>query len=107
MGLTVRGVATKAGVSMGTLDQYFATREALLAGWEERRLQEINARVFAKLAEIVETAPPLEVAVFVMAEMALSLATNHMSAYPRGDADTFFSRAVERQELQEAAVTGE
>lgn len=50
-GLTVREVARRAGVSMGTLYQYFLGRESLLAAWEERDLVAQCASVALAAAE--------------------------------------------------------
>lgn len=47
-GLTVRRVATRAGVALGSVYQYYASREALVADWE--------LRAHERLAEVVMTA---------------------------------------------------
>lgn len=100
-GLLMRDVAKIAGVSMGTLYQYFATREALLAGWEERAFERIGLKIGEELATVVTEEPPLEVAVFRVVSASLGLVVRHMEAYPKGDVETFFSRALERHQLQE------
>jgi AcrR family transcriptional regulator len=51
-GVTTTRVAEEAGVSVGTLYQYFPTKEALVAAWEEQ----MHARVLAGLTETLGAA---------------------------------------------------
>ena len=103
-GLLMRDVARVAGVGMGTLYQYFATREALLAGWEERAFERIAQQIGEAIARVATESPPLDVAVFTLVTTSLDLVVRHMEAYPRVDADLFFSRTLERHEQQERAA---
>jgi AcrR family transcriptional regulator len=94
--LTMRGVANVSGVSMGTLYQYFATREALLAAWEEGALTRIAQELSARVQVLVERGAALEVSIFVLVTWAFDILVHHFSAYPRDDAGALFSRALER-----------
>ena len=49
-GLTTNGVAALAGVSIGTLYQYFTDRQSILDALVARELEAIGARVMASLA---------------------------------------------------------
>jgi AcrR family transcriptional regulator len=51
-GLTTNAVAEQAGVSIGSLYQYFPNKQALVAALIERRLDEKNAQTHAELARL-------------------------------------------------------
>ncbi len=51
-GLTTNAVATAAGVSIGSLYQYFPNKEALVAALAERHIEDMNAAVLAELARV-------------------------------------------------------
>lgn len=51
-GLTTNAVAEAAGVSIGSLYQYFPNKQALVAALIERRLDDKNARTHAELARV-------------------------------------------------------
>ena len=51
-GLTTNAVAEQAGVSIGSLYQYFPNKQALVAALIERRLDEKNARTHAELSRL-------------------------------------------------------
>ena len=51
-GLTTNGVAHQAGVSIGSLYQYFPNKEALVAALIERHIEKMNSLVFAELARV-------------------------------------------------------
>jgi AcrR family transcriptional regulator len=61
-GVTTTRVAREAGVSVGSLYQYFATKEALLAGWEEHVLSVMLHGLVERVGETmmrVSTGGPL------------------------------------------------
>jgi AcrR family transcriptional regulator len=103
-GIKMRMVGERAGIGMGTLYHYFATREALLAAWEERAFSAMNAKVGALIAQIVEVHPALEVAVFALVDQSLTLLAEHMRAYSHDEADWFLSRATARHEREEPVI---
>jgi AcrR family transcriptional regulator len=103
-GLTMRGVANVSGVSMGTLYQYFATRDALLAAWEEGALTRVAQKLSARVQRLVALGAMLEVSIYALATWAIDILEHHFSAYPRDDGDAFFSRALERQNRLERAA---
>src|SRR5262245_47873619 len=51
-GLTTNGVAKLAGVSIGSLYQYFPNKEALVAALFERHAEEMRAAIQAELARV-------------------------------------------------------
>ncbi len=51
-GLTTNGVATAAGVSIGSLYQYFPNKEALVAALIERHVEQMSAAIRAELARV-------------------------------------------------------
>jgi AcrR family transcriptional regulator len=59
--LTTNAVATAAGVSIGSLYQYFPNKEALVAALIEQHVEQMNAAVLAELARVA-TLPIAEAA---------------------------------------------
>ena len=57
--VTIRAVAAKAGVGMGSLYQFFPTREALLVAWEEDLTWRGFQEGAAEFLELVQSAPGL------------------------------------------------
>lgn len=53
-GLTTNSVAAQAGVSIGSLYQYFPNKEALVAALIERHIEKMNNSVFAELARVAQ-----------------------------------------------------
>jgi len=51
-GLTTNAVATAAGVSIGSLYQYFPNKEALVSALIERHCDEMNAAILAELTNV-------------------------------------------------------
>jgi AcrR family transcriptional regulator len=51
-GLTTNAVATAAGVSIGSLYQYFPNKEALVAALIERHIEDMNAAILAELTRV-------------------------------------------------------
>src|ERR1700753_1690017 len=51
-GLTTNAVAAKAGVSIGSLYQYFPNKEALVSALIERHCQEMNSAILAELTNV-------------------------------------------------------
>lgn len=68
-GLTTNAVAEQAGVSIGSLYQYFPNKQSLVAALIEQRIDEKNARTHAALAEVA--AAPFQVAVRTMIRMTI------------------------------------
>ena len=68
-GLTTNAVAEQAGVSIGSLYQYFPNKQALVAALIERRLDEKNAQTHAELARVARL--PFPEAVRLMIRMTV------------------------------------
>ncbi|MFD6443914.1 TetR/AcrR family transcriptional regulator [Promicromonospora sp. NPDC060204] len=81
---TLREVAREAGVSLGQLQHYFATREAMLTFAMERAADRTGDRVTRGLAALDQPPHPRDVLRLVLAEMlplhADSRASSRMSA---------------------------
>ncbi|RDI49919.1 TetR/AcrR family transcriptional regulator [Nocardia mexicana] len=60
MAATTNRIAERAGVSIGTLYQYFPNKQALLRMLAERHLAEAGARLGEVFAELRATHPPFE-----------------------------------------------
>jgi AcrR family transcriptional regulator len=68
-GLTTNAVATAAGVSIGSLYQYFPNKEAIVAALIEHHLEQMNAAVLAELARVAQL--PIAEAARCMVELTL------------------------------------
>lgn len=68
-GLTTNAVAEQAGVSIGSLYQYFPNKQALVAALIERLLDEKNANTHAELARVAQL--PFPEAVRTMIRMTI------------------------------------
>jgi len=68
-GLTTNAVAEAAGVSIGSLYQYFPNKQALVAALIERRLDEKNANTHRELARVA--GQPFPMAVRTMIRMTI------------------------------------
>lgn len=53
-GLSTNAVAAAAGVSIGSLYQYFPNKEALVAALIDRHMEEMNAAVLAELTRVAQ-----------------------------------------------------
>jgi AcrR family transcriptional regulator len=51
-GLSTNAVAAQAGVSIGSLYQYFPNKEALVAKLIDRHMEDMNAAIFAELTRV-------------------------------------------------------
>jgi AcrR family transcriptional regulator len=68
-GLTTNAAATAAGVSIGSLYQYFPNKEAIVAALIENHLEQMNTAVLAELARVAQL--PIAEAARCMVELTL------------------------------------
>lgn len=68
--LTTNAMAQTAGVSIGTLYQYFANKEAVLDALADRHMGEMSAGVVAALSDPAEMAPQERIGRVIRAVMA-------------------------------------
>jgi AcrR family transcriptional regulator len=61
-GATTNKIAVRAGVSIGSLYQYFPNKDAILAGLMERHQADVRAVVEQSMEELDDTAVPIRVA---------------------------------------------
>ena len=69
-GLTTNAVATKAGVSIGSLYQYFPNKEAMVSALIERHMNEMNGAILNELARVATL--PIAQAARAVIELTLS-----------------------------------
>jgi len=75
-GSTTNHIATRAGVSVGSLYEYFPNKDALLVALVERHLEEAGALLTTTLASAIPadgTLPPLRLLVHALVDAALKL----------------------------------
>ncbi|WP_342216073.1 helix-turn-helix domain-containing protein [Nocardia farcinica] len=70
---TTNHIAERAGLSIGTLYQYFPNKEALLHALAARHLAEAQARLMPLLAELRRSAPEFEETVRQVLEVVVDL----------------------------------
>jgi AcrR family transcriptional regulator len=104
--VTTREVLRRAGVSAGTLYQYFASREALVAAWEIRQMTLRAQRLLGVVADLIATNPPLEEAVRTATLTAVDLLAEHVSYYRDPNLGTLVSERHEVMEKLVLAVAG-
>ena len=68
-GLTTNGVAEAAGVSIGSLYQYFPNKEALVAALIEHHVEKMNAAILSELARVARL--PMVEAVRAVIELTI------------------------------------
>ena len=106
-GLKIITIARRAGVSRGTLYQYFSGIESLTAAWEERELQRDATLVMARVLELLARVPPLEEAITDMVELGFSVLARRRQCFrdPRSNAE-FLSRLVVRIQIEDNVAHG-
>jgi AcrR family transcriptional regulator len=70
---TTNHVAAEAGVSVGSLYQYFPNKDALLVALAERHIDEVAGRFGERLARLREEQPPLVATVRSLVELTVEL----------------------------------
>ena len=73
--LTTNQVAEAAGVSIGSLYQYFPNKEALVAGLIERHVEDMNAAVLSELTRVAQL--PMVEAIRAVIELTITAHAVH------------------------------
>jgi AcrR family transcriptional regulator len=100
----MREVARRAGVSPGTLYQYFATRDSLLVAWEERQMVRRAESFVARLAEVTATSPHCEASIRALVDAAVDLIAEHVAPLREAGAHDLLSRYGQRMATHEAVI---
>lgn len=94
--VTTSAIAKKAGVSNGTLFQYFPTKLAILAAWEERIWERDAEIITAKLASVVGKGLPLAVIIRDLVLVGMEVLGRHVKYYPGRSLPELAARAASR-----------
>ena len=95
-GTTTNHVAEEAGVSIGSLYQYFPNKDALLVSLAERHVDDVATRFGARLAGLRDERPPLDATVRALLDLTVEVNdTSQAARHPllRLSADTGAGRA--------------
>lgn len=98
-GASVRAIATAAGVGPGSIYQFFPTREALLAAWEEALLAKKGETLVAAVGERLAAQAPAEDVIAVATRVGLQVFGELGPLYRDEDARGPISRHSARVEL--------
>ena len=104
---SIAQVAADAGIARASIYDYFPTREALVAAWEERMIVAETGRVAALVAELLARPPSFERSVIRLVEAVMDAFARQAAAF--GYKDSFGSlglhaRSRVRGELTENIV---
>ncbi|MFO0676168.1 MAG: TetR/AcrR family transcriptional regulator [Polyangiaceae bacterium] len=102
--LTLTDIAKKSGITQGSIYQYFPTKEAILAAWEEREWARISNVVAGTIGKVIEEAPPIEDAVRRIVRVTTELVADHARVYTDTGMPDFLSRSDERQRVVAGVV---
>jgi AcrR family transcriptional regulator len=102
--VTMRDVARVAGVGMGSVYQYFATREQMLAAWEERSLATRAARIVTLLEGQIEVGAAWEDAIASVVVEWLTILEEHLACTRTPPSRPFLAGIPERHALNETLV---
>jgi AcrR family transcriptional regulator len=101
--ITSKAVARRAGVSPGTLYQYFRSREALVAQWELGVMERGMAEVYRILAEGLARGAPIDEVVWALVHRAVLLCFETLWSEGKGFVG-FATNFAERREFVENTV---
>jgi AcrR family transcriptional regulator len=98
-GVTIRAVAETAGVGMGSLYQFFPTRDALIVAWEEQFLLNEIAPMATRLAEVSLSFQDLRSIVQMFVREAMRVFERIVAAHGPGAEDELLARFAVREQL--------
>jgi AcrR family transcriptional regulator len=98
-GVTIRAVAETAGVGMGSLYQFFPTRDALILAWEEQILLSEIAPVAARLMEASAGKARPDVVLPIMVQEATRVFKRIVAAHGPGAENELLARYRVREAL--------
>lgn len=103
---SIAAIAERAGVAQGSVYQYFPTKAAVLAAWEEREWQRLAAEIGAEVMSLVERRPPIAEGARHLVRFASERIARQARVYAGGDSGfpDFVSRAAERKKILDGAI---
>src|SRR5688572_9427041 len=100
-------VAREAGVGRASIYDFFPTREALVAAWEERIITFHMTRVGARVMELLANPPPFEQSILLLVDMVADAFKKQADAfgYKNPIGVGYGARTAVREELAERIVS--
>lgn len=80
-GATAAAIAKEAGISIGSLYQYFPTKDAVLAAWEERVWTSEMAVLAQKAFEFSSVTYPIERSIYEIVKMSVEAVARQIAQY--------------------------
>ena len=104
-GATAASIAKEAGISIGSLYQYFPTKDAVLAAWEERVWQSEIATLGQKALEFTAITYPIEKSIYEIVFMSVEAVGRQVACYGAvTTTDELVSRVGQRIRFMGAAA---
>lgn len=104
--VSIAVIAERAGIAQGSVYQYFPTKAAVLAAWEEREWGRISQEIASEVASLVgqEPRPTLDAAVRHVTAFATERIARQARVYAESGFPDFVSRPDERKKILDTAV---
>ena len=94
-------VAKRAGVSVGTLYQYFGQPDQLLAAWEESRFKRIAEEIGERLAKFMSEPPEPHLSIGEVVALGFDRILAHMKLFRQANKAELVSRVTARTRISD------
>lgn len=101
---SIAQVAADAGIARASIYDYFPTREALVAAWEERIIDAEHMRIGVLVGQLMADRPPFERSVLRLVEAVLDAFARQAEAFGYRDGLGLHARSRVRGELAERII---
>ncbi|MBX3188521.1 MAG: TetR/AcrR family transcriptional regulator [Labilithrix sp.] len=101
---SIAQVAAEAGIARASIYDYFPTREAIVAAWEERIIGQETARIGALVSELIANPPPFEHSVIRLVEAVLEAFARQAAAFGYRDGLGLHARSRVRGEVADGVI---
>jgi len=101
---SIADVAKEAGVGRASIYDFFPTREALVAAWEERIIMDNMARVGARVMELLANPPSMEESITILVEMVCDAFKQQADVFQYKERIGYAARSTVRNEIAERIV---